>query len=45
MTVNDTTTRLESIGSVAGARRKVTVIVRNRTGRPAVLERTEEVMP
>ncbi|WP_193211682.1 general secretion pathway protein GspK [Luteolibacter marinus] len=45
MTVNDSTTRLESIGSVAGARRKITVIVRNRTGRPAVLERTEEVMP
>jgi general secretion pathway protein K len=45
MTVNDTTTRLESIGTVAGARRKITVIVRNRTGRPAVLERTEEVMP
>jgi type II secretory pathway component PulK len=45
MTVNDTTTRLESIGSVSGARRKITVIVRNRTGRPAVLERTEEVMP
>lgn len=45
MTVNDTTTRLESIGSVAGARRKITVVVRNRTGRPAVLERTEEVMP
>jgi general secretion pathway protein K len=45
MTVNDTTTRLESIGSVAGAKRKITVIGRNRTGRPAVLERTEEVMP
>jgi general secretion pathway protein K len=45
MTVNDTTTRLESIGTVAGAKRKITVIVRNRTGRPAVLERTEEVMP
>ncbi len=45
MTVNDTTTRLESIGSVSGAKRKITVIVRNRTGRPAVLERTEEVMP
>jgi general secretion pathway protein K len=45
MTVNDTTTRIESIGMVAGAKRKITVIVRNRTGRPAVLERTEEVMP
>jgi general secretion pathway protein K len=44
-TVNDTTTRLESIGTVAGAKRKITVIVRNRSGRPAVLERTEEVMP
>lgn len=44
-TVNDTTTRLESIGSVAGAKRKITVIVRNRTGRPAVLQRTEEVLP
>ena len=45
MTVNDTTTRIESIGMVEGAKRKITVIVRNRTGRPAVLERTEEVMP
>jgi len=45
MTVNDSTTRLESIGTVSGAKRKITVIVRNRTGRPAVLERTEEVMP
>ena len=45
VTVNDSTTRLESIGTVAGAKRKITVIVRNRTGRPAVLERTEEVMP
>ncbi len=43
--VNESTTRIESIGSVAGARRKIVVIVRNRTGRPAVLERTEEVMP
>lgn len=45
MTVNDTTTRIESIGSVQGARRKISLIVRNRTGRPAVLERTEEVVP
>ncbi len=45
MTVNDTTTRIESIGSVQGAKRKISLIVRNRTGRPAVLERTEEVIP
>lgn len=43
--VNDTTTRIESIGTSAGARRKITVIVRNRTGRPALLERTEEILP
>jgi general secretion pathway protein K len=43
--VNDATQRLESIGTVAGAQRKIVVIVRNRTGRPAVLERTEEVIP
>jgi len=45
MTVNDATQRIESIGTVAGAKRKITVIVRNRTGRPAILERTEEVVP
>lgn len=45
VTVNETTTRLESVGSVAGGKRKITVIVRNRTGTPAVLERTEDVIP
>jgi len=44
-TVNDTTTRIESIGQVEGAKRKITVIVRNRTGKPALLERTEEIIP
>lgn len=42
---NETTTRIESIGTAEGARRKIIVIVRNRTGQPAVLERTEEVIP
>lgn len=45
LTVNDPTTRLESTGTVAGAKRKIVLILRNRTGRPAVLERTEEVIP
>ncbi len=45
MTVNDTTTRIESIGMVYGAKRKISLIVRKRTGRPAILERTEEVIP
>jgi general secretion pathway protein K len=44
MTVNDATQRMESIGTVSGAKRKITVIVRNRTGRPAVLDRTEEIV-
>ena len=44
-TVNDTTTRIESIGYAEGAKRKITAIVRNRTGKPALLERTEEIIP
>ena len=44
-TVNDATTRIESIGYAEGAKRKINVIVRNRTGRPALLERTEEIIP
>lgn len=44
-TTNDPTTRIESIGYAEGAKRKITVIVRNRTGRPALLERTEEIIP
>jgi type II secretory pathway component PulK len=43
--VNDSTTRIESIGYADGAKRKINVIVRNRTGRPALLERTEEIIP
>ena len=44
-TANDATTRIESIGHAEGAKRKITVIVRNRTGRPVLLERTEEIIP
>lgn len=44
-TVNDATTRIESIGYAEGAKRKITIIVRNRTGKPALLERTEEIIP
>ena len=43
--VNDSTTRIESIGRAEGAARKITVIVRNRTGKPALLERYEEIIP
>ena len=41
----DETMRIESIGYAEGAKRKITVIVANRTGRPALLERTEEIIP
>lgn len=44
-TVNDTTVRLESTGSAEGAKRRINLILRNRTGRPAILERSEEVIP
>jgi len=44
-TINDTTTRIESVGKATGSRRKITLVVRNRTGQPAILERTEEVIP
>jgi len=43
--VGDTTTRIESLGYAEGSKRKITVIVRNRTGKPALLERTEEIIP
>jgi type II secretory pathway component PulK len=44
-TVNDATTRIESTGFAEGAKRKITVIVRNRAGKPVLLERTEEIIP
>ena len=45
LTVNDTTVRIESIGYTPGARHKITLVLRNRTGRPAILERKEEPIP
>lgn len=44
-TVNDTTTRIESTARSGDAKRRVTAIVRNRTGRPALLDRTTEIIP
>lgn len=44
-TVNDPTTRIESVGWVGEARRRTTLILRNRTGKPALLQRTEEILP
>lgn len=42
---NDPTNRLVSIGRSGDVKRKITLILRNRTGRPAILERREEVVP
>ncbi len=41
----DNTTRIESIGYAEGVKRKISIIVRNRAGRPGLLERTEEIIP
>ena len=41
----DDTMRIESTGYAEGAKRKITVIIANRTGRTALLERTEEIIP
>lgn len=42
---NDTTVRIESIGTAEGARRRINVILRNRTGRPALLDKNVEILP
>jgi hypothetical protein len=44
-TVNDATTRIESTGTADNAKRRITAIVRNRSGNPALLERFEEIIP
>jgi len=45
LTFNDTTTRIESIGRAGTSRQRVVLIVRNRAGKPAVLEKFEEPIP
>lgn len=45
LAVNDGTTRIESMGHAGGSKRKIVLVLRNRTGRPAILEKTEEVVP
>ena len=45
ITANEQTTRLEATGWSGEVRRRVTLIVRNRTGQPTILERKEEVVP
>jgi general secretion pathway protein K len=42
---SDTTVRIESTGVADGAKRRVNVILRNRSGRPALLEKKVEILP
>lgn len=44
-TVDDTTTRIISTGRSGDSTRRITAIVRNRTGKPALLDRTTEIVP
>ncbi len=39
------TVRIESLGIAQGAKRKITLIVRNRSGNPQILDRIEEIIP
>lgn len=49
LAANDPTTRIESVGWAgignSMIKRRITLIVRNRTGRPSILERKEEQVP
>lgn len=45
LAANDGTTRIESTGQAGDTKRKIVLVLRNRTGRPAILEKTEEVVP
>lgn len=45
LTTSDGTTRIESVGIYGSAKRKSILIIRNRTGKPAILEKKEEVIP
>jgi len=44
-TTNDTTTRITSTARAGDAKRRITAIVRNRTGKPALLNRKIEIIP
>ena len=45
LTVSDTTTRIVSEGRAGTVKRRITLILRNRTGQPAILDRKEEIIP
>jgi general secretion pathway protein K len=45
LTTNDSTTRIISTGISGDAKKQIILVVRNRTGKPAILEKKEEVIP
>ena len=45
LTVQDTTTRIVSDGQAGTVKRRITLIIRSRTGQPAILSRKEEIVP
>jgi type II secretory pathway component PulK len=45
LAANDGTVRIESVGQAGATKRKIVLVVRNRGGRPAILEKTVEVVP
>lgn len=45
LATGDQTARIESVGWSGDVKRRITMVLRNRTGQPAIMERTEEVVP
>lgn len=45
LTVQDSTTRIESIGKSGDQKRKIVLIIGNRTGVPSLLDKYEEIIP
>lgn len=45
LTTEDTTVRLVSDGRAGTVKRRITLILRSRTGQPAILQRKEEIIP
>lgn len=45
LTIQDTTTRLISEGWAGTVKRRIILIIRSRTGQPAILSRKEEIIP
>jgi type II secretory pathway component PulK len=45
LAVNDATVRIESTGIAGASKRKIILTLRNRAGKPAILEKKEEIIP